>query len=131
MGVAKGTVAYHLNVMRNGGLVKVVKRRTVRGGTEQYYQVAAARIEYAGPGRPPAAPMLGAVAADLDAANEVPVLQHHVLHLTSAQVQQVVAALHKVNVLVHRLGQANADTDEPPRYGVLISCYRLRNPDPE
>ena len=131
LGVAKGTVAYHLNVMRNGGLVKVVKRRAVRGGTEQYYQVAAARIEYAGPGRPPVAPMLGAVAADLDAAVELPMLQHHVLHLTTAEAEQVVAALHKANELVLRFGMANSETDEPPRYGVLISCYRFRDPDPE
>jgi DNA-binding transcriptional ArsR family regulator len=126
LGVAKGTVAYHLRVMRDAGLVKVVKRRRVRGGTEQYYQVAAARIEF--PGVPPAAPMLGAV-ADLDAAEEVPVLVHHAMHLNAAEAEQLIAAMNELDELAHHHGMTNSGTDGPPRYGVLLGFYRYRRPD--
>ena len=123
-------MAYHLNVMRIAGIVKVIKRRTVRGGTEQYYRIAAAKILYAGPGMPPAGPMLGAVAADLDAADEVPVPQHHALSLDVAKAAQFVTALRELNELAHHSGLTHSATDEP-RYGMLLSFYRYRRPDPD
>jgi DNA-binding transcriptional ArsR family regulator len=36
LGLAKGTVAHHLGVLQDAGMVHVVETRRVRGGTEQY-----------------------------------------------------------------------------------------------
>ena len=37
VGLAKGTVAHHLKVLENAGLVKVVRTRRVRAMTESFY----------------------------------------------------------------------------------------------
>ena len=37
MGKPKGTVGYHLNVLLDAGLIRVVRRRKVRAMTEKYY----------------------------------------------------------------------------------------------
>jgi DNA-binding transcriptional ArsR family regulator len=37
VGLAKGTVAHHLKVLENAGLVKVVRTRRVRAVTESFY----------------------------------------------------------------------------------------------
>lgn len=37
LGLAKGTVSYHLRVLRAAGLVRLASTRHVRGGTEQYF----------------------------------------------------------------------------------------------
>ena len=36
LGLAKGTVAHHMGVLQDAGMVHVVETRRVRGGTEQY-----------------------------------------------------------------------------------------------
>ncbi|MFJ2903705.1 ArsR/SmtB family transcription factor [Streptomyces sp. NPDC087212] len=38
LGVAKGSVGYHLKVLHGAGLVHVCETRRVRGGTERYYR---------------------------------------------------------------------------------------------
>jgi DNA-binding transcriptional ArsR family regulator len=124
LGVGKGSVAYHLNVLREAGMVRVVRRRTVRGGTEQYYQVAARKI-LLGERPQTVAPLLGAVAADIDAADEVPVLQHQVMHLTDAQAERLIATLYEV---AHNLD--DTEDDREPRYGVIVGLYRYRDPQP-
>ncbi|MDH6116262.1 DNA-binding transcriptional ArsR family regulator [Kitasatospora sp. GAS204A] len=37
LGMAKGTVGYHVRVLREAGLVRLAETRQVRGGTEQYF----------------------------------------------------------------------------------------------
>ncbi|WP_052390302.1 ArsR/SmtB family transcription factor [Streptomyces sp. NRRL B-24484] len=37
MGLAKGTVGYHVRVLQEAGLVRLAETRQVRGGTEQYF----------------------------------------------------------------------------------------------
>src|SRR5262245_24267819 len=44
----KGTVAHHLKVLAEAGMVRVVSTRQVRGGTEQYYRRTAERFRYVG-----------------------------------------------------------------------------------
>ncbi|MFE0462878.1 ArsR/SmtB family transcription factor [Kitasatospora sp. NPDC058965] len=37
LGMSKGTVGYHVRVLREAGLVRLAETRQVRGGTEQYF----------------------------------------------------------------------------------------------
>ncbi|WP_431898454.1 ArsR/SmtB family transcription factor [Nonomuraea sp. bgisy101] len=47
LGSAKGTIAYHVRVLREAGLVRLAYTRQVRGGTEQYFTRAAGVIRLA------------------------------------------------------------------------------------
>ncbi|MGK5738544.1 ArsR/SmtB family transcription factor [Micromonospora sp. URMC 103] len=122
LGTAKGNVAHHLKVLRDAGMVRVVHTRPVRGGTEQYYQRSARRLHVA-PGHAGAtAAMLGAVAEEIAAAADEPLLELRHLRLTAAQAQRLGAALSE---LVHEAEDAG---DAEPRYGVLVSLYRQGDP---
>ncbi len=37
LGMSKGTIGYHVRVLREAGLVRLAETRRVRGGTEQYF----------------------------------------------------------------------------------------------
>ncbi|MEC4572547.1 ArsR/SmtB family transcription factor [Streptomyces virginiae] len=37
LGTSKGTIGYHVRVLREAGLVRLTETRRVRGGTEQYF----------------------------------------------------------------------------------------------
>ncbi|MCX5276255.1 ArsR/SmtB family transcription factor [Streptomyces virginiae] len=39
--MSKGTIGYHVRVLREAGLVRLTETRQVRGGTEQYFALAA------------------------------------------------------------------------------------------
>src|SRR5689334_6669869 len=45
MGSQKGNIAHHLKVLTEAGMVRMVATRTVRGGTERYYQRTARRYD--------------------------------------------------------------------------------------
>ncbi|WP_225826534.1 ArsR/SmtB family transcription factor [Streptomyces naphthomycinicus] len=40
LGMSKGTIGYHVRVLREAGLVRLTETRRVRGGTEQYFALA-------------------------------------------------------------------------------------------
>jgi DNA-binding transcriptional ArsR family regulator len=55
MGLAKGTISFHVRVLREAGLVRVAGTQHVRGGTEQYLALVSAGFRVhedagAGPG---------------------------------------------------------------------------------
>src|SRR3712207_6163334 len=68
LGVLKGSTSFHLRVLEQAGLVRVVRTQKVRGVTEKYYGRTARRFELDRPGpSPQAAPMLlRTVAAELE-----------------------------------------------------------------
>ncbi|MFC3504635.1 ArsR/SmtB family transcription factor [Micromonospora krabiensis] len=118
LGAAKGTVAHHLGVLRDAGMVRVVHTRPVRGGTEQYYQRAARRL-IVSPGHPGATgAMFGAIAEEIAAAADEPLLLLRHLRLTATQAERLRAALLD---LVENAEDAGADE---PRHGMLVSLYR-------
>lgn len=47
MGLLKGSVSYHLRVLAAAGLIRLVRTRTVRGGTERYWGRVARAFEVA------------------------------------------------------------------------------------
>jgi DNA-binding transcriptional ArsR family regulator len=48
LGLAKGTVAHHVQVLRDAGLVDVAETRHVRGGTELYFALVSAAFRHEG-----------------------------------------------------------------------------------
>src|SRR5918999_3158166 len=65
LGIAKGSIAHHLKVLRDAGMVEVSETRQVRGGTEQYYRRSAARMDIATKAPAPTAAMLDGFGQEL------------------------------------------------------------------
>jgi DNA-binding transcriptional ArsR family regulator len=120
----KGNIAHHLAVLREAGLVRVVRTQQVRGGTEQYYLRTARRLRFVGEGTDATTAIsLRAVADDIATAAPDPFLVVRNLRLSRAQVEQITAML-------HRLADETQDAgDGEPRYGLLLGLYRPRQPD--
>ncbi|MER5635407.1 winged helix-turn-helix domain-containing protein [Kitasatospora sp. NPDC002227] len=119
----KGTVAHHLKVLREAGLVHVAETRQVRGGTEQYYRRTPRRVAMS-PTDPAeagsAVAIFSAVSAEYAAAPREPAppaltLRH--LRLTRAQAARLAAEL---DALVD--GAEEAPEGEPV-HGVLVALY--------
>jgi DNA-binding transcriptional ArsR family regulator len=127
LGSHKGNVAHHLKVLRDAGMVAVVETRQVRGGTEQYYQRTARRLEFPGEqGAALSAVMLQAVAEEIStaAADPEPVLLVRNVRLTQAQAQQLASTLTELASTLEDAG------DGERRYGLLLSLYQPRQSGP-
>jgi DNA-binding transcriptional ArsR family regulator len=119
LGTRKGNVAHHLKVLHDAGLVRLAGTRQVRGGTEQYYERAAPRLNFVGEHAPANLPVaFRAVADEIAAAAPDPFLVLRYLRLSPAQVEQITAVLADI---VH--GTVEAGEDQP-RYGLLLGLYR-------
>ncbi|MFB7129924.1 ArsR/SmtB family transcription factor [Kitasatospora sp. NPDC056273] len=117
----KGTVAHHLKVLQEAGVVRIVETRKVRGGSEHLYQRTTRRIAVTerGAGRDagPTTALLKAVAEECANAPQEPVLVLRHLRLTADQAARLGATL---QALV-----AEADEAPPgePVHGVLVALY--------
>ncbi|OKI01630.1 ArsR family transcriptional regulator [Streptomyces sp. CB02056] len=117
----KGTVAHHLKVLQEAGVVRIVETRKVRGGSEHLYQRTTRRIAVTerGAGRDagPTTALLKAVAEECADAPQEPVLVLRHLRLTADQAARLGATL---QALV-----AEADEAPPgePVHGVLVALY--------
>jgi DNA-binding transcriptional ArsR family regulator len=124
LGTAKGTVAHHLGVLRDAGLVHVAETRKVRGGTEQYYRRTARRLHFGGDDEHlGTAAALQAVAAELSDSTSTPLATLRNIRLTAHQADSLAS---EIGRLVEEL------TDAGPgeaRYGILAAVYRPRRPD--
>ncbi|MFE9694805.1 ArsR/SmtB family transcription factor [Micromonospora sp. NPDC005806] len=123
LGAAKGTVAHHLKVLAEAGMVRTAHTRQVRGGTEQYHERAFRRLVGETGDSHATAALLGAVAEEL-AADPDPLLHLRHLRLTPAQAQRLRVTL---DDLVRDAEEAGPDQ---PRYGVLVTLYRRGDPPP-
>lgn len=117
----KGNVSYHLGVLVDSGLVRRGSTRTVRGGTEQYFERAARRIRFEQLPESVSA-MMSNLAGEL-AGDPAALFNHRVLRLTARQVAALAAHL---EAMVNNLEPAD---DREQRHGVVVSVYRHgRNP---
>ena len=125
MGLAKGTISFHIKVLRAAGLVQLTGTRHVRGGTEQYFALVADGFrlhEDAGAG--PEFLVQAALAEMRPAEGSRPgrtVLQH--LWLTEQQARALAAQLED---FIARQQPADGAAGEP--YGLLLSLYRTDIP---
>ena len=119
LGTNKGNVAHHLAVLEKAGLVRRGRTRTVRGGTEQYFERVARRIRTpGGAASGHTAALLQTVADEVDAAPGDPLLHLRRLRMSPQQAAALAAHLDR---LVGELPEGRA-TD--PLYSVLIGAYR-------
>jgi DNA-binding transcriptional ArsR family regulator len=125
LGPARGTVSFHVGVLRDAGLVRLAETHQVRGGTEQRFELvsrgfrfhpdSAAGAEF--PLQAAAAEMLPAHGEETDRT----VLRH--LWLTPQQASALAAQLHDY---ANQPRQQDADHGEA--YGLLVSLYRADIP---
>lgn len=123
LGAQKGNVGHHLKVLRDAGMVRVARTRQVRGGTEVYWERVAGRIDLPGNEAGPTAALLGAVAEEIAAAPEDPLLTLRHVRLTAAQARELVRA-------AEQLVQDAPDEAGAPTYGLLVGLYRHPEPPP-
>ncbi|MDG6109860.1 helix-turn-helix transcriptional regulator [Dactylosporangium aurantiacum] len=126
LGVAKGTVGYHVKILEQAGLVRVASTRRVRGGVEQHYQPTSERLRIA-PDAPVGADFLVRAALGemlpADGTNpDLTFLRH--ARLTVAQAQALAASLERFAGEEHM--PSDGDAGEP--YGLLVSLYRADVP---
>lgn len=120
LGTNKGNVAHHLAVLEKAGLVRRGRTRTVRGGTEQYFERVARRIRTPGGAASSGhtAAMLATVADEVDAAPGDPLLHLRRLRMTQPQAAALGAHLDR---LVADLPDGRASD---PLHSVLVGLYR-------
>jgi DNA-binding transcriptional ArsR family regulator len=119
--VAKGSVAHHLKVLRDAGLVAVVETRTVRGGTEQYYGRTAKRLLIDAPAPEGTAALFTAVAQEVNRSPDELLLTLRHLRLTPARAAELAEQLRR---LVDECEEDEAADALP--HGVLVTFYQQR-----
>jgi DNA-binding transcriptional ArsR family regulator len=125
LGLAKGTVSFHVGVLRDAGLIRVAETQQVRGGTEQRFALAGRGFRFhedasAGPEfllRAAAAEMLPARGDETGRT----MLQH--LWLTPEQAAALAAQLHD-----YAEQPRQEDPSQGAAYGLLISLYQADIP---
>ena len=125
MGLAKGTVSFHVRVLREAELVRMAGTRHVRGGTEQYFALASAAFrvpEDAGPG--PGFLLQAALEEMLPAGDSEP--GHTVLRHLWLSEQEARALAGQLEDFATRQHPADAVSGEA--YGLLLSLYRADIP---
>ncbi|MGW7414755.1 ArsR/SmtB family transcription factor [Streptomyces sp. NPDC054863] len=118
----KGTVAHHLKVLREAGLVHIAESRQVRGGTEQYHQRTARRMVVAEPQAAGTAAMLAAVAQELDLSPVEPHLTLRHLRLSPAKAGELGETLARL------VDEAQESAEDQPVHGVLVALYQQTLP---
>ncbi|MFF5204494.1 ArsR/SmtB family transcription factor [Streptosporangium sp. NPDC000396] len=120
LGSAKGTVGYHVKVLREAGLVCLVETRQVRGGTEQYYAPVSRSLRHHEDAAVGVEFIVKAALAEMlprgPGQAELTALHH--LWLTPADAHALVARLREFG---EREQQPAAAGREP--YGLLFSLY--------
>ena len=122
-GLAKGTISFHMRVLREAGLVQVAGTRHVRGGTEQHFALVSEGFRL--PGDAGAGFLVQAALAEMlpvgDSEPGHTVLQH--LWLSEQQARTLAAQLEDFATRQHP-----ADAVSGEAYGLLLSLYRADIP---
>jgi DNA-binding transcriptional ArsR family regulator len=117
LGSNKGNIAHHLKVLTEAGLVRQAETRSVRGGTEQYYQRASRALSYSD--APTTEVAFRALAADIAAAEPDPFLVLRYLRLTPSRAAELLATLHAIAEQTE-----DEDAADEIRYGLLLGLYQ-------
>ena len=121
LGSTKGTIGYHVKVLLDAGLVRPSRTRTVRGGTEQYFEPVSSGFRPDLPGTGGAEFLITAALAEMVPGDpEQTVLTH--LRLTPEQAQ---ALIDRLAVIAHEQPREEDGSDS---YGLLLSVYRTDIP---
>jgi DNA-binding transcriptional ArsR family regulator len=120
LGLAKGTVSFHVGVLRDAGLIRLAETQQVRGGTEQRFALVSGGFRLPEDGAAGPEFLLQAAAAEIlpgrgDEAGRT-MLRH--LWLTPEQAAALAAQLHD-----YAEQPRQEDRAEGAAYGLLISLY--------
>ncbi|WP_433439783.1 helix-turn-helix domain-containing protein [Nonomuraea sp. CA-141351] len=125
LGSTKGTVSYHVRVLREAGLVRLEGTRQVRGGTEQRFELISRGFRLDEDGGIGAEFLLDAALAEMSPARSGhpghTVLRH--LWLTSDQARALAERLE--TLAGDRYEAAGPETEA---YGLLLSLYQADIP---
>jgi DNA-binding transcriptional ArsR family regulator len=125
LGLAKGTISFHVHVLRDAGLVRLAETQHVRGGTEQHFALVSQGFKFHQDASIGPEFLLQAAAAEmLPAGGEEAgrtLLRH--LWLTPQQATALAAQLHD-----YASQPRPADPAHGGAYGLLISLYRADIP---
>jgi DNA-binding transcriptional ArsR family regulator len=125
MGLAKGTISFHVRVLREAGLVLVAGTQHVRGGTEQYFALVSGGFRVHEDARTEPGFLLQAALAEMLPAGDGEaghtVLRH--LWLSEQQARAIAAQLEDFATRQHP-----ADAVSGEAYGLLLSLYRADIP---
>ncbi len=124
MGLAKGTISFHMRVLREAGLVRIAGTEHVRGGTEQHFALISAGFRHEDTGAGTGFLVQAALAEMLPADGSEPghtVLRH--LWLSEQQARTLAAQLEDFATQQHP-----ADAVSGEAYGLLLSLYRTDIP---
>jgi DNA-binding transcriptional ArsR family regulator len=126
LGMTKGTIAYHVRILREAGFVRLSETKQVRGGTEQYFALVSRSFrvhEDAGAG---AEFLLNAAVAEMLPARpgraDHTLLRH--LWLTEDEARALADRL-RAEAEEPRTG----DGSRGEAYGLLVSLYRADIPN--
>lgn len=123
MGLTKGTISFHIRVLRDAGLIRLAGTEQVRGGTEQYFALVSTSFKHeaaAGPEFLVQAALAEMLPAEDDESGRT-MLRH--LWLTPEQAGELAAQLH-----AFASGLSPAGTASGEAYGLLVSLYRADIP---
>jgi DNA-binding transcriptional ArsR family regulator len=118
--VHKGSVAYHLKILLDAGMIRRAEQRRVRGGTETYFEVAVGRIVIPDNDRGSVSTFFAAMTPEF-AADDTALLHLRHLNLTTEQAGQLRAALDAI--VTHT---AAAGNNGEATFGVLVGMYQRR-----
>lgn len=122
LGLAKGTMAHHVQVLREAGLVDLGERRPVRGGTEQFFRLVSGAFRVEGTR---AARLLFEVALN-EMSEQAPAPEHTALrHLwLSPEAASALAA----EIEAYATGIDVSDSPDGRQYGLLMSLFPTDTP---
>jgi DNA-binding transcriptional ArsR family regulator len=119
LGLAKGTIGFHMRVLREAGLVRMTGTKHVRGGTEQYFALASGAFRV--PGDAGAQFLLQAALEEMRPAGDGTAGHTVLRHLWLSEQQARALAAHLENFAT---SQDSADSDSSTEaYGLLLSLY--------
>ncbi|GAA1271766.1 hypothetical protein GCM10009665_69890 [Kitasatospora nipponensis] len=120
LGLPKGTVGYHVRVLREAGLVRLTETRQVRGGTEQYFALVSTSFTFHRDARGGRELLVNAALAEMlpvrPGQPDHTVLRH--LWLTEEEGHAMAARL---RALAAEPNPGDASTGEP--YGLLVALF--------
>lgn len=122
MGLAKGTISFHVRVLREAGLVRLAGTQHVRGGTEQHFALVSTTFRHEEAGTEF---LIQAALAEMlppgDSGSGHTVLRH--LWLSEQQARGLAAQLEDFATRQHPADAISGDA-----YGLLLSLYRADIP---
>ncbi|MGW5365881.1 ArsR family transcriptional regulator [Actinopolymorpha pittospori] len=122
---SKGTIGYHLRVLREAGLVRLVHTRQVRGGTEQYFDLVSAAFRLDTGAVVGAEFLINAALTELAPAgdDEVELTVLRQAFLTREEARELVGRIEEFAARPYRSDGSRGDA-----YGLLLSLHRTDTP---